>query len=561
MRWRRVLRWAARALVVGVLVLAVSAVILTRTHAGARLALRVGLAQVHGLFDGRFAVGEIRTGNLLREVALYDVSVVDLDGRPALSVDSLRLVYRVGDLIRSHIRIRDADVWGARVTIEQMPGRDRVNVERIFVPVGDEADAQTEEPNAGGGSRLEVRLSSTRIHGAHVAVTLPAGTDPDTTAGVFEQAAGGEWLRKIEVAELGLEIVDADLVGPELEGERVEVRSLAGEVRVFPTPFRVENLTGELRRVGSTVRVAASRLQVASSGFRGSVSVDWGGDGLDFDADLTSDGFDPADFAFVEPRLPSGVGRGTIRASSRDGEGVYTLADAEMAVDGSLVTGSVTVHTGDVMRLEAVDLTVDPLELALLAPWMDAPPPSHLAVRGRMRAEGPLDRLELAGRLTIEALDGRHAASTVELTGAIAATAPLAAYELSVRADPLDFALVRDLWPPFPIEGRGTLSGTASGRLDRGMDLDATLTHRLSSTDPSRVRYDGSIVMAGSAPPALDGRVELLGGWSFSGFTCLPWRVSTPCSKPMRWLGGASNWKVPWTISLSRSTYNRPSAT
>ncbi len=520
MRWRRVLRWAAGALGVGALIVAVSVVVLTRTHFGAGLALRVGLSQVHGRFDGRFAVSDIRTGDLLREVALYDVTVVDLDGRPALAVDSLRLAYRVGDLLRGLVHIRDADVWGARVTIVQMAGEDRVNVERIFDPIREGLDPDGEEgggdleaggPVEGGGPRVKVRLSSTRIHGAHLSVRTPAGPEPDTASGVFEPTADGEWLRRIEVVALDVEVVNADLVGPELDGERAQVSDLSAEVRLFPTPMAVEHLTGELRRVGSEARVEATRLQIASSRFQGSGAVDWGGDGLDFEADLTSDGFDPADFAFFEPRLPSGVGRGTIRASSGGGQAVYTLADAELAVDGSLVTGSVTVHTGDSLRLEAVDLTVDPLEMALLEPWMDAPLPSHLALRGRMTADGPLDRLELAGRLTVEAVDRRHGASTVELSGAISATAPLAAYNLSARADPLDFALVRELWAPFPIEGRGTLRGTATGRLDRGMDLDATLTHTLTSTAASRVRYDGSIARAGSTAPALDGRAELLG--------------------------------------------------
>lgn len=514
MWWRRLLRWAAIVLLAAVSVSGVAVLVVARTEAGADAALRIGLGLLHQSFDGRFEVSGIRTRNLLRGVSLYDVTVTDVDGGPALSIDSLTVGYRVGDLVRKRIRIRAADVWGARVLVSKRPGDSRVNLERIFDPDRSPAaqgGRAAQVPEAGRGSGLEVRLSGARIHDAHLIVTVPAGQDPDTTSGVFEATGDGEWLRRVELAALNAEVVDADFVGARFDGERARVRNLEGEVHLFPMPFRITELTGELRRIGSTASVQARSLQIESSRFQGTGTVDWSSERMAFETDLASDRFDPADFAFIEPRLPSGAGHGTLRASSAGGQGVYTFENGELALDGSLVSGSLSLHTGAQIRLEGLDLTMEPLELALLEPWLDEPLPPHLAVRGQMRVDGPLDRLELAGRLTVEALDGRHGPSTVEVSGGVAGTAPFAVHDLSARADPLDFDLVRIVWPAFPVSGRGAVDGRATGRLDRGLELDATLTHVLSTSDTTRVRYRGSVTAAASALPTLAGQAELLG--------------------------------------------------
>ena len=137
--------------------------------AAAPLVLRLGLGALHGTFDGRFEVRELRSGNLLREVRLVGVRITDLEGRPALEVDSLAARFRIGDLLRKRIRLHDVDVWGATVNVERMPGQSRVNLERIFVPNG-------RGDGGGEGSNLEVTLRSIRLHGANLTVRNSAAT-------------------------------------------------------------------------------------------------------------------------------------------------------------------------------------------------------------------------------------------------------------------------------------------------------------------------------------------------------------------------------------------------
>jgi autotransporter translocation and assembly factor TamB len=503
---RRVLRVLGLSLTVFLVLALVGFGILTRTQAGADLALRIGLAQVNGRFDGRFAVGAIRSSGLLSGLSLYDVTISDLEGRPALSLDSVEIRYRARDLVRQRIHLRTADIWGARIDIFQMPGEERVNVERIFVPVDSRAAGDSE----GGGSGLVVRLSDTRVHDARVTVRVPAGANADTTGGLFETAPDGTWLRMVELTELETQVEEAWIVGPQQEGERAELTGFSARVHLFSRPFRVEQLSGEVRRSGATASVEATLIQVESSRFGGRASVDWSGDDLAYDAELSSERFDPADFAFFEPRLPSGMGNGDLRAVGSGSRGTYSFRDGELAVGTSRMRGSITVHIDELIHLEGVDVEADRLDLNLLDPWIDPNPATGLVVGGRVRADGPLDRLRVAGRVIVEPADGSAGPSTVELTGDLGITEPFGAYGLQVDATPLSFGLVERFWPASPLEGTGSVTGTLDGRLDLGTTMDLTLSHVLSPADTSRVRYQGSVRLS-PATTVLGGRLHLLG--------------------------------------------------
>jgi len=471
--------------------------------AAAPLVLRLGLSALNGAFDGHFEISDLRSGNLLREIELVGVRIADLDGRPVIEVDSLAARFRIGDLLRKRIRVHDVDVWGATVNIEQMHGESRVNLERIFVP-NDQGDG------GGGASNLEVTLRSVRIHGANLTIRIPAEADADSLQKVLETTPDGALLQRVDVIGIDAEVAEARIRGAGLVGEEVDLTRLDAEVGLFPTSFRLGDLSGSVKHAGSRVSIDDGDVRVGSSALAASGWVDWGGEGLGYDLDLSSRRFDPADFRFFEPRLPPGLGQVRVHAYSDGEESSYTVTDLQLALGDSRLTGSLAVHTGEELRVEGLDLEAEPLDLALLEPWTGRALPMPMRAQGRVRLDGPLERLDVAGRFTLESPEGRFRPSTVQLDGRLLAEPPYGGFGLSVEAAPLDLALVSALWPSFPLEGPALVSGTVNGSLGGPVELDATFSHVLGPADTTRARYRGSIT-ADNDDPVLNGRLELLG--------------------------------------------------
>ncbi len=474
-----------------VLVVALAAVVLLATPMGARLALSVALPRVAGLFDGEITVGDIGTTGLWSNVTLRDVAVSDVDGQPAVAIDTVSVRYRLLDVARGRVQLSDVEISGARVFVTQLPGQDRVNLERIFVP---DRRPQEDTVSADGPSSLVVTLTALDVRNVHVVVRIPAGDDPDSLGQVLEAVPGG-LVRRIEVSGLEARIPEARIVEPGQAGEFIQVERLTGDVRVFPTPFRIEGLAGSIQHAGPTVSFDGS-ITVGQSGFEGTAEVDWGGPSLEYDVTLDSDRFDPSDFAFAEPRLPSGLGQGRITARSAGGEATYTLADASVNVGRSQIRGGATVHVGPEpsIRLEGVDLDLAPLDLDLLDDWTDDLVPVPLDLTGRIRADGPLDDVAVVAQVDVTSPENRFGASRVGVDGRIRLEAPFGAGALDLDAPTLDLALVQAFWPPLPLTGAARARGRIEGTFTSALDLDLTLQHLLAPGRTTRVRYVGGVV-------------------------------------------------------------------
>jgi hypothetical protein len=126
-------RWAAySAAGLGVLALMVITVLLfvTQTDRGRGKVLRFALDQLDAMTDGDVSIGRI-DGNLLRGVLLFDVEIVDEQGRPFLRADTIATRFSLLSLLRQRIVLSDLHLARPYIVLDRPPG-EAWNYIRIF---------------------------------------------------------------------------------------------------------------------------------------------------------------------------------------------------------------------------------------------------------------------------------------------------------------------------------------------------------------------------------------------------------------------------------------------
>ena len=489
----RVLRWMGGGLLFVLVLVAAAAFLLLQTQPGHDFILRMALNQLPQYVNGEVEVEGLRSDGLLHGVTLHGISVRDAGGRPFVEADSLRVQYSLRDLLRRELVLVPAEVWRPRVTIETLHGDTGSNVQRIF------AGPEDDEPGEGAG--FTVALRNLVVHDGEVVIRLPAENGELDSRMVTEVSHGegefdGETLayRVFRFTEMDLWIVEADLLGPDREGERVEFGSLSLTGHVFDEPFHLEDLRGVLTREGSRVTLDADRIWLPGSELSGRVAVDWGE--LELDVELDAPVLQLGDLRWIDQRIPDGEGRLTLEGGGPLDQSRWRITAADIEVGGSRVVGDVGVDLGEESRLTETSVELLPLELSELDPWLAEPLPVPGRVRGRLRAEGPFSALSVVGDLSYEDPERDLPTPTVEFDGIVHLHGDPEVSDLSLTVDPLDYRALGLLLPDFPVIGEGRVQVEASGGLASALHLTAEIEHRIvDGPEPfaSRITLVGSI--------------------------------------------------------------------
>ncbi len=500
----RAVVWAA----VAVVLLAVGALLLvTRTDAGVEFLVDQGLARVRGSIQGTLSVEDASAEDLLEGLTLRGVTIRDPGGRAFMVVDSLRGRYSVLSFLRGDVVLDRVELWRPRVTVERLPGQQRVNASRIFSPPPEPVvDTARAQPRAAGVGR--VLLRDVTIVGGEVEVRLPQeGEAPD---GAFLEPAPGAAkgrLRSYAFRELHGEFPRISLVSPEREGIEgtVERLSFLGEIVRKPVPLR--DLRGVVRIEESSVTLEAAVLRVGESDLTGRARTAWGEEGVRVSGDLRAAPLHLGDLAWLEPRLRRGIvyaGVGVERTS----EGTrWRIRDGDLRVGRSRIRASGEVWTGATLAFGELEVRTDSLALDELRPWVPDSIPFRGSVGGGVRLDGPRGALGVDGELTLREPEASPTAATV--SGVVDLAGAPGAEELVVDVEPLDFRLLRRLAPGARISGTGSLRLTADGELREGLSLDAEVEHERPGLRRSRVEAEGTVrVDSADVHLALDGEVD-----------------------------------------------------
>jgi hypothetical protein len=508
----KVARWTLRGgAVLALLALGLSSLVfvLNRTQRGQTFVLSRAISFVQGRIDGDLRVEGIHSSGLLGGFTLRGISLTDEAGRSFVTADSAEVRYALGSLLAGDVVLNRVRLWNPAVVLEPQPGDNRLNVLGIFRVEPDtltpEASEGVEVPEGGEPvppGRL-IAIRELQVEGGSVAVRVPVSPDapaPDPgDEGLviprLEVPGVGEVL-EISAQELSGRVEDLRILDPGSPGQRMDIRTLQGLVRIFDEPVRVADVRGELAVTGDSVLLEAERFWLTETETAGRLALALGREELDLAVELEATVLRLADFRWLLPDLPDGTGSGDVQVRILEGETRVAASGVEVVSGRSRVRGGgeVTLPARGGPRLTGVDVEFLPLGLDLVQRFAvdTLPLPEEGLIRGRVRADGRLDALRLAGQLTLTGV-GREP-TTVQVEGTLHADGDLGGTGLSVVAEPLDYALLGDLIPGgLPLTGTGRVTGTLDGRFGQELMVDLIALHQAPGLPDSNLEVRGMV--------------------------------------------------------------------
>ncbi len=363
---------------------------------GRALTARLATQWITGAVAGRVEIGAIR-GGIVRHLVLEDVAVRDSLGGLVLSAPRLELRYRLRDLLTG--RIIFTELRAERPTIHLVRlRRERWNYEEVF----------RAGPGGGTGAPPRVELRDVVIRGGTLRVDIPASPRPPRTPISRHAATPAEpelletpdgLVRVYRAAGLDARLPLIRLSTP--AGDPLLVKFARFAARLSDPALTIVDARGELLTQGDSLRFTFEEARLPGTRLAGAGAVRWPRDTIMFDFALTADTVALADLRFISPDFPDWTGRGRVVAFSPAGSRTdYRLEELVLGGEGATAAGrliaSVDVRRGLGMR--ELDLALRTVPLDVMRPYLDTLPFAG-TLTGRLRADGFLDRLTLAGDL------------------------------------------------------------------------------------------------------------------------------------------------------------------
>ena len=444
-------------------VLALGAALAPRAGAQEALARRLLLDALRNSVHGTVSIGSV-SGSLLSAIELNNVVLADSAGRPVIRVARVSARYTLTDLLRGRYRLDHVVVVRPILNLEQ-DAAGVWNVARLF-------------GSGGGGPRTGsaplVELTDVRVAEGTLVLRQRSGdTVLERTASNLEAV-----LRRLRASH------------PDSAGIAAVISRLT--CRLTQPSLDVRGLSGEAVIVGDSLllNLAHVRLPGTSTALRGRVR--WGGGHTS--ADLT---FDATTLAFADlrglvtelPREGGGRAAGSLRLLA-GGAVELTVREGQVRSGASALAGSGRLDIGSdrTFALHDLDVTASPLELSLLRTWTDSVPIQG-RLRGRVRADGPMDELMARGSLTWD--DPLAPGATNIVTGngklSLGGAERVTFRGFSVTRSALDFRSIRRFLPSAVLTGRLEAAGRLDGPYRHG-SFNGAAVHTEGDTLRSLVR-------------------------------------------------------------------------
>ncbi len=161
-----------------------------------------------------------------------------------------------------------------------------------------------------------------------------------------------------------------------------------------------------------------------------------------------------ADIRFINPKLPDdGVASFAWQVEPRDGGTHVWLQNLDVTSGESHVQGNLAATFGDgaTPTLESVELRLEPVEVALLNPFLSRPLPYSGTLRGRIEGHGGPVSFDVAATLTPT---GEQREFTTQLTGeATVASSGVRLGRFEAQLNQVPLASLREYIPRLPLAG------------------------------------------------------------------------------------------------------------
>ncbi len=297
------------------------------------------------------------------------------------------------------------------MTLERLPDQSQINAVAIFlgVPSPDsllvEADTLPgQEGDGGQGPKRSIILRGAEIIGGTLDILLPLPPERRGSERILVERApdGDSYFRRMTFRDIELELEQATLRAPGQRGERFEVSRLSMTGEVWPEPFRVTEVEGDIRREGGRLVADFKRFGLAGSQVSGQADVRWGGaEGIRLAFRGDADPLSLEDIFFLEDRLPAGRARGPFGLDLDDDGFALSFQDTELDSELGQITAQGTLAFGDGIEFGDLALGLTGVDLAVTDPWVSDTLPLRGFLDGDLLLAGTLDELELTGRVNL----------------------------------------------------------------------------------------------------------------------------------------------------------------
>ena len=469
-------RWGLAAVLAAVAAGAAGAVVLDRTTAGRALALNWMLDRLQPLLDGTIQVGSVGPGGIWGGATLRELVVLNGQGRPVATVDSVRARYSLRGLLGGAPAIADLRLWSPVVVDEPGPdGRSRLAA--VFAPGRVQGDVGGPDDD-GVASRPRFAIHGARIHDGAL---------------VLRNATGDE--RRLE----GIEAELASIVFAPEQGKAfaAEVDSLTAVYLLEDARLAVAVAEAAAEGTANEIVLAADRFRLPSSVAAGRASARQDENGrwsVVLEVEQARSAL--ADFAwldFVAKRLEGGLAQGVATGAWRlesgpDGLALDAIGGAvewdggRMALSGGVSwDGSASGSAAAAPRfreLRTVAESVDVHAAAQLLPPVTAArlrETEAQVVSGELVVDGAPDSLVVAASLVLLGGPGSDTLALATGSGTVLGNYR-SVRDLALDATFGDYRLARALHPRFPWAGPGRVAIWATGDLPTGMEVRVSAT-------------------------------------------------------------------------------------
>jgi len=509
--------------VLAVLVLAL-VIFLTQTPRGREWVLRQVLSRVERGVDGTITVENISSPGLLRGFTFHGVRLTGPMDRPFLVADSILAGISPRTILAGDLVFTRVEVWSPRVVLERLPDQERLNVVAIFRPDrsaarggAQEAVAPEEEgqvssdtlsevdtaeassravvPPRDEDSQRVIALRDVRIHDGSldILLPLPAGAVPSPETLTRQAPSGQGLMRRYGFRAIELDLPEADIRSPGMEGERFQVQSLSflGEVR--RTPFRVEDVRGQIRRLPGRLLASVEEIRLPDSRAQGRVEVAWGGEGgVRVTVEGETGGLNLRDLRWIEPRLAEGIARGPFVLEMQDGDLRLGFRDTEVGFSPGRARARGSLVLLPALSMKNLEIHTEGVDLHVLDPWFPDSVPMEGKITGDITINGNLEALTLGTDVSLFQADTTRR-TDIRADGIFHLGDTLGVTDFTATLAPLEWGTFSSLSPYMSLRGPGALRLEASGSLATGMELSGEATHVPAGQSPSRVTVTGLI--------------------------------------------------------------------
>ncbi|MFQ5889387.1 MAG: translocation/assembly module TamB domain-containing protein [Gemmatimonadota bacterium] len=466
--------------------------LLSQTVVGRHAAASFVEEALRGAVNGEVRLGPIIGGNLLTRAHVAHFEIATHDGVPFLDVDSILVEYNPMGFLTGEYRFRRARIRRARVHLYQSD-EGVWNFDELF--------------GGGGGGPGGIRLLLTDVEVETGRLTLRTPWARGLTGSAFDSAVArglrGDAVWRVRQS------------GPRTYERLLELDSLRGRFPLIRVADPRRPMRFELKGIGATARVVAQPLEISrfdgSVVFRDTIAVEldrlrttgsslagrgWvvPEDPPAYRFDLAAEPLGFSDLQWLPIPVPAGGGGPMdVVLRSRDEAVVVEVADGDIEVEDTRLSGSFVVALGSPPRFESLAMDMRPLRIALVDELFDRERLIDGFIDGRLSGSGPIDLLHIDAGLELRDLDGETSPSGLRARGRISVGEPN-----EMRGLELEFEEFEPRWASLvgivvDIDGRARGTATLDGFAGGPLSFSADLFHQLPGDSLTHLVGDGSL--------------------------------------------------------------------